>query len=233
MTKAMEADRGDIKPGEEFPEIVPVITWLQRTHPIAHDIEIVIHEFDERPEDLHQFTAHRNVPHGCVRLRRADRQGVIPFAPVVQPYSLDGFGDVDYAVLNIQILPLESTDFTDSKAGVKTYDQPQVSEREIGPEICQQPFLIGRIQDGDDLCRFCRCGIMDIELDSGPAAILHAKVEDHPQDYNRIANRPHTDSANHLIDISLNYRLGDLLRSHLAEIGQKMLVHLVDVCRVR
>ena len=106
VAKSMKACRWDAYLGEKFPEIIPVVAWLQRGDRIGNDIEIVGHNLAKRPYYPHEIFAYWNTTDRGCRLRLAHRQSIILLISIGKPDPLDCLGDVDFSGSNVQILPL-------------------------------------------------------------------------------------------------------------------------------
>lgn len=106
VTKSMKACWWNAQCGEKFPEIIPVVAWLQRGGGIGNDIEIVGHNLAKRPHYLHEIFAYWNTPDRGCRLRLAHRQSIILLISIGKPDPLDCLVDVDFSGSKVQILPL-------------------------------------------------------------------------------------------------------------------------------
>lgn len=118
MAKGMKPGRWDAYLGEESLEIIPVVARLKRGGCIGNNIEIVGHNLAKRPYQPHKFFAYGNIPDRGCRLRLTNRQSIFLLISIGKPDPLDGFSDMDLPCGNIQILPLQGTDFSDAQAAV-------------------------------------------------------------------------------------------------------------------
>ena len=114
MAKRMKPGKRNAQCCEQFSEIIPIVAGLQWGGCIGDDIEIVGHNLAKGPDNLQDILAYRNIPDRRCRLRLANRQSVFLLVAIGKPDSLDSLCDMNLPGGNIQILPLQSTDFSDA-----------------------------------------------------------------------------------------------------------------------
>ena len=168
VAKSMKSGRWNAQLVEQFPEIIPVIARLQGRGSIGNDIEIVGHNLAKWPYYLHEIFAYRNIPDRRCCLRLADGQCIHLLLPIGKPDPLDSLSDVDLPGSNIQILPLQCTDFSDAQTAVQANQKTKIPKREILFEVIEQLSLVGCGQDWDVRVLHCRRWEVDVVDDIGP-----------------------------------------------------------------